>query len=486
MSAYDISVQSQVKGMGVAGILAASLLIAPPAAGESEASPNDCSPQPNVLSAPSYLVPVTAAVSSASENSAPGRGVDWDSLLRESMRFLTIQHGFRYATEEGTRHPRQPFWKGYGRSVSNLHGWSDGDPFRVNFVGHSVQGAVSGFIWARNDGRYRYTEFGRNRAYWKSRLRAATFAFAYSAQFEIGPFSEATIGNAQHYFPQQGLADYVTTPAIGLAWMIGEDWMDRNVISRLEAKINNRYLRLFLRAGLNPSRSMANMMRMEVPWTRDTRPDLFSGKSGTPLNQKNVPTYVEEPRASYEDQVIAPIEISITTSARPVGEDFCLGGGATAAYRVAKEWQTVVNVGGCKRIGLPTNHSADSLTYMAGVRWVPAPASRLRPYVQALAGGMKITEEREDPSRKAVIASQRHKEGKKLDFPDHQLYTDTTDANGFSVAIGSGVDWMINSAFAMRVAGIDYTRSWAGRLYAVNHSQSLQFSSGLVIRWGTW
>ena len=33
----------------------------------------------------------------------------------------------------------------------------------------------------------------------------------------------------------------------------------------------------------------------------------------------------------------------------------CVGGGGTAAIRVAPEWQIVVDVNGCKMLDLPTN-----------------------------------------------------------------------------------------------------------------------------------
>jgi hypothetical protein len=76
---------------------------------------------------------------------------------------------------------RGPFFKGWIQSAGNLHGWADGDKFYVNYVGHSMQGAVSGLIWAHNDRDYRMAGFGRNSYYWKSRLRAAAFTYLYSA-----------------------------------------------------------------------------------------------------------------------------------------------------------------------------------------------------------------------------------------------------------------------------------------------------------------
>lgn len=94
----------------------------------------------------------------------------------------------------------------------------DGDLFYVNYVGHPIQGSASGFIWVQNDGKYRKAEFGNNSVYWKSRMRATAFSWAYSTQFEIGPISEASIGKIQSRYPQQSWVDHVATPVIGLAW----------------------------------------------------------------------------------------------------------------------------------------------------------------------------------------------------------------------------------------------------------------------------
>src|SRR5262245_24346048 len=89
--------------------------------------------------------------------------VNWLGLLRDSMYFLAIEHSFRWATEPGTRDAKGPLVSAYVNSVTNLHGWSDGDPFYVNYVGHPMQGAAAGFIWVQNDGRYATAKLGRNR-----------------------------------------------------------------------------------------------------------------------------------------------------------------------------------------------------------------------------------------------------------------------------------------------------------------------------------
>ena len=171
------------------------------------------------------------------------RGVDWAGVFREASRFLAVEHAFRCATEYDTRNAKGQFIGGYANSLTNLHGWADGDPFYVNYVGHPIQGAVAGYIWAQNDRRYRAVEFGKDPMYWKARFRSAAFAWAYSAQFEIGPVSEASIGYVQAYFPQQGFVDHVITPSIGLAWMIGEDSVDRYIIEPVYDNYNALYIK---------------------------------------------------------------------------------------------------------------------------------------------------------------------------------------------------------------------------------------------------
>jgi hypothetical protein len=61
------------------------------------------------------------------------------------------------------------------------------------------------------------------------------------------------------------------TPTGGMAVMIGEDAVDRYFIHRWEQRTNNDHLRRLLRVALNPSRSIANLLRGKAPWFRDTR-----------------------------------------------------------------------------------------------------------------------------------------------------------------------------------------------------------------------
>ena len=111
------------------------------------------------------------------------------------MALLAIEHGIRLALQPGTRRElRGNFWRDYRRSVHMPVNWEDTDPWLVNYVGHPIHGAAAGYVWLEHDPNAPITIEFDNR-YWASRGRAAAFAAAYSLQFEIGPISEASIGN---------------------------------------------------------------------------------------------------------------------------------------------------------------------------------------------------------------------------------------------------------------------------------------------------
>jgi len=406
-------------------------------------------------------------------------GVNWRPLLLQSVAFLGVEHGFRWATEEGTRHPHRSFFDGYIDSLNSLHGWSDGDPFLVSYVGHPMQGAVSGYLFVQNDRKYRAVEFGNNREYWKSRMRAAGYAWAYSEQFELGPLSEASIGNTQSFFPQQGFVDQVVTPAIGLAWMIGEDSIDRFVIKRFEARFHNPVLRVLVRGGLNPSRSMANLLAARVPWHRDTRSGVWRA---TPPPAP--------PADTSEPQPIAPFEFLATTRVEeylgPASRSACIGGGGAAGFRFATHWQIVGDVGGCKLTGFGANLSGDSLTYMIGSRWNATPRGRWEPHAQILVGGRTLTHEQMDPAKKAQLEAEAAREGRTLGFSDHYLYSRQSQTTGLAVSGSVGLDVKLSSAIALRALDIRYAHSWNSHLSGVNYADALQFTFGLIVRFGTW
>jgi hypothetical protein len=423
------------------------------------------------------------------EASAPPRGIDWVGLAGESMLFLAIENGFRCATEQGTRDGlSNSFFRGYLNSVGNLHGWSDGDPFYVNYVGHPMQGAVSGDIWTHNDRAYRDIEFGRNRKYWKGKLRGAAYSYLYSVLFEIGPVSEASIGNIQAYYPQQGFADHIVTPVIGLGWSISEDLLDQYLVRRIEARNSNAWIRLLARSGLNPARSMANVMAIEPPWHRDNRPGI---RSYDPEDKKLMAALKERNTAPFDvasPPGVASFEFAISPQFRTYFGDghkgSCMGGGGSAAIRLAPQWQMVVDVSGCKLLGLEKNLSGNSLSYLAGARWTNRASARWRPHAELLVGGNKVTQERINPQLKQDLELIAEQAGGPT--PPHSAYAQHWETNGFAIQAGSGVDVNLNSALSLRAVSFAYSHSWTNNLNGINYQTGVQVTSGLVLRMGTW
>jgi len=417
------------------------------------------------------------------------RGVDWIQLVKQSLLFTSFENAFRCATEEGTRKGfSNPFFRGYLNSVENLHGWRDGDPFYVNYVGHPMQGAVSGYLWTQNDGGYRDIQFGRNRRYWKGKLRGAAYSYVYSVLFEIGPISEASIGNIQAYYPEQGFVDHVVTPVIGLGWSITEDALDQYFIRSLERRTPNNWVRLLARGGLNPARSMANVMALRPPWYRDNRPGVLSEHLQDvefieALGKRNTALVEVSPFPG-----VAPFEFNLTAIVKTyMGNEHagpCVGGGGSGALRLASQWQFVVDVSGCKLLGLENNLSSDSLTYLAGARWTSQPSRRWTPHVDLLIGGTKLTQELIYSQLKEAIESRVPKSTPA--YVLHALYAKDWETSGFTVQAGSGLDLKLNRALSYRVANLAYSHSWTKELNGINYQSGLQFTTGLVLHMGTW
>lgn len=408
-------------------------------------------------------------------------GVDWKNLIRQSGLFLGVQHGFRLATEPGTRRGMKgPFFRGYYNSLSNLHGWADGDPFYVNYIGHPLQGSVSGFIWNQNDGKYRKAEFGNNAFYWKSRLRATAFSFAYSTQFEIGPLSEASIGKIQARYPQQGFVDHVATPVIGLAWQMGEDILDRYVVRKFEHRFEHPIARMMVRSWLNPSRSFANLMRFKEPWYRDTRKGIYS------YRKDSAPIYQPDAKPGGYPR-IAPFEFKSSAiymlSPGPRDSLHCVGGMGTFLYNLNESVSWIAEVGGCKMLDQPENFSGDILTYMTGPRFTDR-NGRWMPYMQFLIGGKRVTIDEVLPDRRAAV--QAANPGRKLGYEFHGLWTKVNQANGFSVSAGGGVDFQLTRSATWHVASADISYAWLPRPELASYPTSVRLSTGITINVGSW
>lgn len=210
--------------------------------------------------------------------------VHWRQLLISSAVFLTFQdagnlysgYWYRYETGHG---------KWFDRWIDSAAGWrwdvwDDDNPFLDQYVGHSMMGSITNYLWIQNDPKGMTLDIGNTWPYWRSRLRATAFSTAYSFAWKLGPFGEASIGhNGDHLVPQgggkpwsneTGWVELVTTPVGGLAWTVAEDSLDRYVVRKIEER-PRRPLTLLLLSFLTPSRATANIFRFRPPWYRDGR-----------------------------------------------------------------------------------------------------------------------------------------------------------------------------------------------------------------------
>jgi hypothetical protein len=242
-------------------------------------------------------------------------GFHWGRALAESFTFLVIEQAyvvhtdFRWVVSQNGI-PFNHYWRDYTQSLSQWtqSGWNDGDPNWFGYVGHPIQGALTGFIQIQNDPKAEKLEFSKTKAYWKSRLKAALWDAAYSTQWNLGPLSEVTVEKygakdrspwnqngswpctTKNCYTGVGQIDIVMTPLAGTGWLIGEDFLDKKVVRRVEEATQSRLLIDTVRVALNPIRAGANMLHGEHPWYRASRDgqglSLFTGqKTSVPTSQ---------------------------------------------------------------------------------------------------------------------------------------------------------------------------------------------------------
>jgi hypothetical protein len=199
-------------------------------------------------------------------------------------------HVWRVAFDPGLRYnvAHKPFWHDYGASFKgyDMSNWGDGDDFVVNDIGHPLEGAVFGRVFLQNSPRSNVV-IGMHRDYWISRLKAMGWATAWSVQLELGPVSETSFGNQGGftYVPgcgvylscvnnpeyrkppttNTGWTDFIVTPLVGTAWILGEDTIDKYIVSPIAE--HHRILGgRILRSALEPSRSFAAIFAGRFPW----------------------------------------------------------------------------------------------------------------------------------------------------------------------------------------------------------------------------
>jgi hypothetical protein len=194
------------------------------------------------------------------------------AVFGDSLRLLLIEHGSRIAFQAKTRKALAgPFFADYVDSLRIPPQWGDTDRWYVNYVGHPIHGAAAGYIWLDHE-RNAPPDFANSKSYWTSRGRAMAWSAVYSLQFEIGPLSEASIGNVGMDPNTTGWVDHVITPTGAFGWIVAEDALDRYLVQWFERHSENPFARAAVRLAANPGRGIANAASGRVPWYRDGRP----------------------------------------------------------------------------------------------------------------------------------------------------------------------------------------------------------------------
>jgi hypothetical protein len=209
--------------------------------------------------------------------------VHWLPILWQSFEWLTVQHSGNILMDTETRHDLTtlPYWSTYVLCVKNYRWdqWSDDTPFIVHDIGHPMMGAITSSIFEQNDPKGRALVFENNGNYWRSRLKAMAWSAVYSAQWKVGPVSEASIGNSgrnTYYVAalgrttnETGFQDFVITPVYGFGWNVGEDAIDRYIMPKIHAHVKNRFYLTTL-FWMTPCKSAANVLRWKPTYYRDT------------------------------------------------------------------------------------------------------------------------------------------------------------------------------------------------------------------------
>jgi hypothetical protein len=247
-------------------------------------------------SAPQAAISATSDASSGAKVSEGKReSFNWGKALKESVTFIAIEQAWVVHTdfpwvvsERGV--PFNHYWRDYKQSLERWWevGWSAGENPMYNYVGHPIQGAITEYIFFQNDPKSRYLELSKSKAYWYSRIKGTIFNGVYSTQWSIGPLSEMTVEKygsndrppwtASGAFPCNpkietcywgvGKVNLVMTPVGGLGWVLAEDWMDKNIVRRVESRTRNRFLIDAARCTFNPIRAAGNILYGARPWFR--------------------------------------------------------------------------------------------------------------------------------------------------------------------------------------------------------------------------
>jgi hypothetical protein len=189
-------------------------------------------------------------------------------LILYGLQLTFYEHVMRLATQDFTRQQlKGKFWPEYFDSVHVPEKWGDKDGWQVNYIGHAISGGAYTRIWMdqrepRNPSKSQYL---------KSIGKAFIYTALFSVQYEMGPMSEASIGNVGLNREDLGWNDYIWTPIGGVLWTMGEDAIDKYALSWLDRHVPFVMAKAAARMIANPSRMLANIGQNRSPWGRQDR-----------------------------------------------------------------------------------------------------------------------------------------------------------------------------------------------------------------------
>ena len=184
--------------------------------------------------------------------------------------------------------------------------------------------------------------------------------------------------------------------------------------------------------------------------------------------------------------LVPKFEITATLpSLMNIGGLSCLGGGAVAGFRLTDSWQWTAEVSGCT-LGnsLPKDWSGDSLTFTTGPQWIRHTEGRWSPHAHLRLGGQKVTEQYMNQQQRDLITRLLPPDTKLN--PYYDFFATSYESTGLSLSIGGGMDYRLSRALALRVGNLDYVHSWLDPVHGTDFNNGLRFTTGLVLRLGTW
>lgn len=149
----------------------------------------------------------------------------------------------------------------------------------------------------------------------------------------------------------------------------------------------------------------------------------------------------------------------IRASAADSGQTFNLNGGSgSAAYILNEQFSIVADFGAYRFSGLPSGLDSTMYTYLFGPRYSFRKVGRLNPFTQLLLGGGRL-----NASASGINAGE----------------------NGFSLAVGGGLDAPLHRGFAIRIVQAEYLLTKFSQSSGVSATQNnARISAGIVFRFG--